>query len=83
MLCCRIHGLKFQSAPTLDSEVASSLVKVATYNRWFMTGPLLQEEFDAGSPQGMPMYIRHTSAGIPFAYVKHLMRFRTGAHLQE
>jgi hypothetical protein len=27
----------------------------------------------------MPRYIRHTS-GIPFAYVKQLMRFRTGAH---
>ena len=27
----------------------------------------------------MPRYIRHTS-GIPFTYVKQLMRFRTGAH---
>lgn len=60
-------------------QVASSLVKVATYNCWFVTGPLPQEELDAGYPQGMPRYIRHTS-GIPFAYVKQLMRFRTGAH---
>jgi hypothetical protein len=44
-----------------------------------MTGPLPQEELNAGYPQGMPRYIRHTS-GIPFAYVKQLWRFRTGAH---
>ena len=44
-----------------------------------MTGDIPQEELEAGYPQGMPRYIRHTS-GIPFTYVKQLMRFRTGAH---
>lgn len=57
----------------------SSLVKLATYSNWFLTGAIPQEEVDAGYPQGMPRYVRHT-AGIPFAYVKQLMRFRTGAH---
>ena len=47
--------------------------------RWFRTGDIPQEELEAGYPQGMPRYIRHTS-GIPFTYVKQLMRFRTGAH---
>jgi hypothetical protein len=59
--------------------VNSSLIKLATYKSWFMTGSIPQEEVAAGYPEGMPRYIRHT-AGIPFAYVKQLMRFRTGAH---
>jgi hypothetical protein len=37
-----------------------------------MTGPLPQEELEAGYPQGMPRYITHTS-GIPFAYVKQII----------
>ena len=54
------------------------LIKLSTYHSWFMTGDIPQEELEAGYPQGMPRYIRHTS-GIPFTYVKQLMRFRTGA----
>jgi hypothetical protein len=57
----------------------SSLIKLATYKSWFMTGSIPQQEVVLGFPQGMPGYIRHTT-GIPFAYVKQLMRFRTGAH---
>ena len=34
---------------------------------------------EKGYPKGMPNYIKHTG-GIPFAHVKQLMRFRTGAH---
>ena len=43
--------------------------KLSTYHSWFMTGDIPQEELEAGYPQGMPRYIRHTS-GIPFTYVK-------------
>ena len=57
--------------------VSSNLIKLATYHSWFMTGDIPPEELEAGYPQGMPRYIRHTS-GIPFAYVKQVMRFRTG-----
>ena len=60
-------------------SVSSNLIKLSTYHSWFMTGDIPQEELEAGYPQGMPRYIRHTS-GIPFTYVKQLMRFRTGAH---
>ena len=64
---------------THPRHAESNMVKMVTYNSWFMTGPIPEEELDAGYPQGMPRYIRHT-AGIPFAYVKQLMRLRTGAH---
>ena len=60
-------------------SVSSNLIKLSTYHSWFRTGDIPQEELEAGYPQGMPRYIRHTS-GIPFTYVKQLMRFRTGAH---
>jgi hypothetical protein len=64
---------------THPRHAVSNMVKLVSYNSWFMTGPIPQEELDAGYPQGMPWYIRHTT-GIPFAYVKQLMRLRTGAH---
>jgi hypothetical protein len=60
--------------------VASNLIQLATYNSmvYLYSGSIPQEELDAGYPQGMPRYIRHTG-GIPFAYVKELMRFCIGA----
>jgi hypothetical protein len=62
---CRNHGMKFQSAPTAR-RVATSLVKVATYSCWYMTGPRPQEELDACYLQGMPSYIRYTSGADTF-----------------
>ena len=57
----------------------SNLIKLATYDAWFATDAIPQHELDAGYPQYMPRYIRHTG-GIPSAYVNQLMRLRTGAH---
>ena len=42
-------------------SVSSNLIKLSTYHSWFMTGDIPQEEFEAGYPQGMQRYIRHTS----------------------
>ena len=45
-------------------SVSSNFIKLSTYHSWFMTGDIPQEELEAGYPQGMPRYIRHTSGII-------------------
>jgi hypothetical protein len=57
--------------------VETSRVRLSTYHSWFAVPPRQQE--DKEYPAGMPSYIKRV-AGIPFAHVKQLMRFRTGAH---
>jgi len=57
----------------------SNVVRLATYNCWFSTDEVPEQDLDHGYPPGMPRYIRHTG-GIPFPHVKQLMRLRTGAH---
>ena len=57
----------------------SSVVRLATYNSWFSTDEVPEDDLDHGYPPGMPRYIRHTG-GIPFPHVKQFMRLRTGSH---
>ena len=57
----------------------TSVVRLATYNGWFAEPQGGGQAQEKGYPKGMPNYIKHTG-GIPFAQVKQLMRFRTGAH---
>ena len=57
----------------------TSVVRLATYNGWFVVPQGDGQAQEKGYPKGMPNYIKHTG-GIPFAQVKQLMRFRTGAH---
>ena len=75
------HLIHIDRPTTIRSpeHISGWVNSLSTYHSWFMTGDIPQEELEAGYPQGMPRYIRHTS-GIPFTYVKQLMRFRTGAH---
>lgn len=69
------------STHTNPRAVSSShLIKLATYNSWFAC---MESEAGADGEQEnlkcVPRYIKHTG-GIPFAYVKQLMKLRTGAH---
>ena len=57
----------------------TSVVRLATYNGWFAVPQGDGQAQEKGYPKGMPNYTKHTG-GIPFAQVKQLMRFRTGAH---
>jgi hypothetical protein len=58
---------------------ATERIRLVTYNSWFAVPEGTGVRQEKGYPQGMPNYIKHTG-GIPFAQVKQLMRFRTGAH---
>jgi hypothetical protein len=74
-----IHLEPWEGLESNPRTGATDRIRLTTYNSWFAVPEGASATQEKGYPPCMPNYIKHTG-GIPFAQVKQLMRFRTGAH---